>query len=154
MDQSAEQLNHVDAVMIGRAAYSNPYEFVTADQRFFNDHHPVLSRMEVFESMLPYIEAQLAQGKRLMTLTRHMLRLFAHARGAKHFKRVIGTAARKGPIRSDPAARADSGSNVPASGSNAIRKLIPQCHHHRNDHDSNAVQNQTLTEHGSHRNLS
>ena len=96
MDQSAEQLNHVDAVMIGRAAYSNPYEFVTADQRFFNDHHPILSRMEVFESMLPYIEAQLAQGKRLMTLTRHMLQLFAHARGAKHFKRVIGTAAAKG----------------------------------------------------------
>ena len=102
MDQSTEQLNHVDAVMIGRAAYSNPYEFVTADQRFFNDHHPILSRMEVFESMLPYIEAQLAQGKRLMTLTRHMLQLFSHARGAKHFKRVIGTAAAKGQSDLNP----------------------------------------------------
>ena len=96
MQETQAQLEHVDAVMIGRAAYNNPYEFATADRLFFGDDHPILSRMEIFESMLPYIEEQLAQGQRLMTLTRHMLQLFSHARGAKHFKRVIGTAAAKG----------------------------------------------------------
>ena len=46
MAQAQEQLEHVDAVMIGRAAYDNPWQFVDADRLFFSmtitNYQPVM----------------------------------------------------------------------------------------------------------------
>jgi tRNA-dihydrouridine synthase A len=89
LDAAALQLQHVDGVMLGRAAYHNPYLLADVDRRFFADAHPVLSRAELVEAMLPYIERELADGTPLKQITRHMLGLFQGMPGARHWRRHL-----------------------------------------------------------------
>lgn len=91
MDEVAEHLEHVDAVMIGRAAYDLPYAFCDADQRFYGETYPVVTREEVVARMLPYIEERLTNDPhcKLHHITRHMTSLFAGERGAKLWRRHI-----------------------------------------------------------------
>lgn len=90
--QISEQLNHVDAVMIGRAAYDHPMLFAAADALYFNRKNLGYTRLEIFENMIPYIEKMMANGWKMMSITRHMLQLFAHRQGARLYKRLLGTA--------------------------------------------------------------
>ncbi|NEO87079.1 MAG: tRNA dihydrouridine(20/20a) synthase DusA [Spirulina sp. SIO3F2] len=87
--QITAQLAHVDAVMIGRAAYDNPYLFAQADQTVYITPEPIPSRRQVVERMYPYVEHWVAQGGRLGSITRHMLQLFAGQPGTKAWKRHI-----------------------------------------------------------------
>lgn len=57
-----DQLQFVDAVMIGRAAYDHPYLFATADQEIYGEKTPPLTRQEVIEAMYPYLEYWLQKG--------------------------------------------------------------------------------------------
>lgn len=100
MDQAAEHLGHVDAVMIGRAAIDNPWIFAAADQRFFDAGNAIPDREQVVLRLLPYLEAQLAAGERFVHLTRHMAPLFAGQPGAGRWRRLIGENARLGPADS------------------------------------------------------
>ena len=95
MQAAKEHLSHVDAVMIGRGAYDNPWEFSTADSLFFDDNHAIPTRLDVVAAMIPYIEKHMAQGVRMMSITRHMLQLFSHRSGAKMWKREVGSASAK-----------------------------------------------------------
>ena len=83
------QLAHVDAVMVGRAAYETPYLFATVDRDVFGEDVRPVTRREVVERMLPYVEGQLARGAYLNRITRHMLGLFAHQPGARSWRRFI-----------------------------------------------------------------
>src|SRR5690606_4634713 len=69
LDQAELHLDRLDGVMIGRAAYHRPYLLAEADRRFFGDDRPVRSRRQVVEALLPYLEAELAQGVRLHAIT-------------------------------------------------------------------------------------
>lgn len=89
LDAAEEQLRHVDGVMIGRAAYEDPYGFATADARFYGETRPAPSRREVVEAMLPYVERQLEGGVFLKHVARHMLGLFAGRPGAKAWRRHL-----------------------------------------------------------------
>ena len=89
LEQAHEQLQHVDAVMIGRAAYDNPYLFATSDREFFGDETPMRSRVEVAEAMIDYIDEWIAKGVRLNKITRHMLQLFHGQAGSRIWKRII-----------------------------------------------------------------
>jgi tRNA-dihydrouridine synthase A len=89
LKQVTEQLAHVDAVMIGRAAYDNPYLFAEVDQRFFHSPEPLRSRRQVVEAMLPYIDHWTGRGLKLNTITRHMLLLFAGQPGSRLWKRIL-----------------------------------------------------------------
>ena len=86
-------LKHVDGVMIGRAAYENPYLFIEADK--YSDDTRSLSRGEVIEHMLPYINLWLERGLDLKHISKHMLGLFANMRGAKLWRRHISENAHK-----------------------------------------------------------
>ena len=92
MNDVKEHLEKVDAVMIGRAAYDNPWQFVHADKMFFNDNHDLPTRHEVAEKMLIYIEEQMKKGVRMMSITRHILQLFSGQPGARHWRRSLGEA--------------------------------------------------------------
>jgi tRNA-dihydrouridine synthase A len=92
MNEVKEHLEKVDAVMIGRAAYDNPWQFVNADRMFFNDDHDLPTRQEVAEKMLIYIEEQMKKGVRMMSITRHILQLFSGQPGARHWRRSLGEA--------------------------------------------------------------
>lgn len=89
LDAAALQLQHVDGVMLGRAAYHDPYLLADVDRRFFADPHPVPSRVQVVEAMLPYIERELSGGASLKQITRHMLGLFQGMPGARHWRRHL-----------------------------------------------------------------
>lgn len=91
LDAAAAHLGQVDGVMIGRAAYRDPYLLAEADRRFFGDDRAEPSRAEVVAAMLPYIEAQLGRGRRLHAVTRHMISLFQGVPGARNWRRILST---------------------------------------------------------------
>ncbi|OKH23811.1 tRNA dihydrouridine(20/20a) synthase DusA [Hydrococcus rivularis NIES-593] len=84
-----EQLKSVDAVMIGRAAYDNPFLFAMVDRDIYGEKVTPPTRREVVESMLPYIDYWLKKSWKLHAISRHMLELFAGQAGSKAWKRYI-----------------------------------------------------------------
>lgn len=88
-DTALQQLYKVDGIMIGRAAYQDPYMLASADKDVFKSDKPVKTRRQIVEAFMPYIETQLAQGIALKNLTRHLLGLFHGQPGAKQFRRII-----------------------------------------------------------------
>ncbi|MEH6568197.1 MAG: tRNA dihydrouridine(20/20a) synthase DusA [Halioglobus sp.] len=89
IDQSLQHLQKVDGVMIGRAAYQNPWMLAEVDSTVFGVDKPALSRDDVMADLLPYVEQQLSQGSRLNHITRHILGLFLGQPGAKKFRRHL-----------------------------------------------------------------
>ena len=87
--QILPQLEQVDGVMIGRAAYDNPYLFAIADRQYYQDEGMVRSRHDVAEAMLPYIEHWVSKGLKLNKITRHMLQLFTGRPGSRYWKRQL-----------------------------------------------------------------
>lgn len=82
-------LERVDAVMIGRAAYENPYMFASVDQGFFGSAAPSPSRRDIVLAMCDYADAWVRAGGRLHAVSRHMLPLFGGVRGTRAWKRYI-----------------------------------------------------------------
>lgn len=91
--QMHEQLQHMDGVMIGRAAYHNPELLLEVDSAFFGEPAPVSDAFSAVEAYLPYIERQLACGARLADMTRHMLGMFSGLPGARRYRRYLTTRA-------------------------------------------------------------
>jgi len=91
LDAAAAHLaQRVDGVMIGRAAYHQPFDILgDADRCIFADDRPTLDRAGVVAAMEPYIAAHRAAGGRLHQVTRHMLGLFAGQPGARAWRRVL-----------------------------------------------------------------
>ena len=89
LDAVRAQLGRVDGVMMGRAAYENPFLFATVDRDFYGETAPPPTRREVVEGLLPYLEQELSNGVHLNRVTRHVLGLFAHQPGARAWKRHL-----------------------------------------------------------------
>jgi tRNA-dihydrouridine synthase A len=81
----------LDGVMIGRAAYHQPWDILgDADRRIFGaEANPCESPESATRAMVPYIEQHLAAGGRLPQVTRHMLGLFAGRPGARAWRRIL-----------------------------------------------------------------
>lgn len=84
-----EQLQRVDAVMIGRAAYDHPYLFANVDRQVFGEATNAPSRHAIVEAMIPYVDYWTARGLKLNKITRHMLQLFSGQPGSRIWKRVL-----------------------------------------------------------------
>jgi len=82
-------LDHVDGVMLGRAAYQEPWRLLSVDPELFGEAAPYATMKDVFATMLPYIEEQLAQGTRLHSMTRHFVGAFHGVKGARAFRRHL-----------------------------------------------------------------
>ncbi len=90
LEMAHAELQHVDAVMIGRFAYQDPYAFAAADRLFFGDERAPRSRAEVVEAMHAYLTDELARGGRVHCVTRHMLQLYNGQPGARAWRRHLG----------------------------------------------------------------
>ncbi len=87
--EAARHLDHVDGVMLGRAAYQEPWRLLGVDPELFGEAAQHDTMKDVFEAMFPYIEAQLAQGARLHSMTRHFVGAFHGVPGARAFRRHL-----------------------------------------------------------------
>uniref|UniRef100_A0ACD5GY94 tRNA dihydrouridine(20/20a) synthase DusA n=1 Tax=Desertifilum tharense IPPAS B-1220 TaxID=1781255 RepID=A0ACD5GY94_9CYAN len=87
--QVREHLQFVDGVMIGRAAYDDPYLFATVDRDFYGENTVPPTRPQVIEAMYPYVDFWVSRGFKLHTISRHMLQLFAGQPGTKAWKRYL-----------------------------------------------------------------
>ena len=82
-------LGEVDGVMLGRAAYSDPYLLAAVDGELFGSNETPPTRLDVLDGFVPYVEAQLARGARLNQMTRHILGLFHGQPRARAFRRHL-----------------------------------------------------------------
>jgi tRNA-dihydrouridine synthase A len=89
LDEVRSHLQKVDGVMMGRAVYHNPYLLADADAMIFDDNREVLSRHQIIEAMLPYIEKRMTEGRPLKSITRHLLGLFQGQPGARRWRRHL-----------------------------------------------------------------
>jgi tRNA-dihydrouridine synthase A len=95
VEQAASFLDRVDGVMMGRAAYQEPWRLMTVDPLIFGDAPPFAQAKAAVQAYVPYIERELARGTRLASITRHVLGLFRGVPGARAFRRVLATEAVK-----------------------------------------------------------
>ena len=89
LSEATQHLAHVDGVMLGRAAYQEPWRLLAADPELFGEAAPHATMKDVFEAMMPYIEAELACGTRLHSITRHFVGAFHGVPGARAFRRHL-----------------------------------------------------------------
>lgn len=96
-----QQYTHVDGVMIGRAAYQNPFLLAQLEHTLFsdnksNDNQPTLpNRLDILEKFTHYMQQNLQQGANLSHMTRHTLGLFFNQPAARTYRRHISENAHK-----------------------------------------------------------
>ena len=83
------QLGQVDGVMVGREAYHNPWILVEADRRAFGDDHPLPTRAGIIAGLMPFVEAEVADGLALKHIARHLLGLYQGCPGARNWRRML-----------------------------------------------------------------
>jgi tRNA-dihydrouridine synthase A len=83
---------HVDGVMMGRAAYQEPWRLLAVDPLFFGEPAAFASTKAAAAALAPYIERELAQDTRLHAITRHLHGLFQGVPGARAFRRALAGA--------------------------------------------------------------
>lgn len=87
--EAGHHLGTVDGVMIGRAAYHNPWILSEADPLIFGQPSPATSRREVIETLLPWVASELETGTPLQSISRHLLGLFTGVPGARAWRRHL-----------------------------------------------------------------
>jgi tRNA-dihydrouridine synthase A len=89
LSEAKAHLGFVDGVMLGRAAYQEPWRLIAADPEMFGEAAPHATMKQVFEAMMPYIERELALGTRLHSIARHFVGAFHAVPGARAFRRHL-----------------------------------------------------------------
>ncbi|MDJ0447235.1 tRNA dihydrouridine(20/20a) synthase DusA [Methylocystis sp. JR02] len=87
--QMHAQLERMDGVMIGRAAYHDPGLLLRVDPELFQEDAPYPDMFAAVDAYIPYIERELGKGEKLSNMTRHMLGLFTGLPGARAFRRRL-----------------------------------------------------------------
>ncbi len=95
LEQARDNLGALDGVMLGRAAYQEPWRLLGVDPMFYGEAAPVASAKEAGRALIPYIEREIDKGVRLNSITRHVLGLFRAVPGARAFRRHLAVEAVK-----------------------------------------------------------
>ena len=93
--EAAAHLRKVDGVMMGRAAYQEPWRLLAVDPELFGAAAPFASAKDAALALVPYIERELAEGTKLHAVTRHLHGLFRAVPGARAYRRALAEAAAK-----------------------------------------------------------
>lgn len=89
LDAAQAHLQHVDGVMLGRAAYQRPALLADVDQRLFDRSAAVPSRDTVFLQFRDYAAQELASGARLRDIIRPVMGLYHACPGGRRFRRIL-----------------------------------------------------------------
>ncbi|MGH8027857.1 MAG: tRNA dihydrouridine(20/20a) synthase DusA [Pseudoxanthomonas sp.] len=93
VEDSLAHLQHTDGVMLGRAAYHDPYVLHRLDAALYGGE--TLPRAQLLRAMRPYVESKLAQGLALKHIARHLLGLFHGQPGGRAFRQVLSEGAHR-----------------------------------------------------------
>lgn len=89
LEEIKQHCTTLDGVMIGREAYQNPYMFTEIEAEIFGNCD-TLPREEIALKMIPYAQDQYARfGTPIKSITRHMMGLFQHQKGARIWRRHL-----------------------------------------------------------------
>ena len=86
IDDSRNHLMHVDGVMIGRAAYDNPFILSDLDSIFYNEQSIPKSKKQILNTYLEYVERQIKNGHNLSRMMKHLFGLSRGDKNAKSFR--------------------------------------------------------------------
>jgi tRNA-dihydrouridine synthase A len=91
VEEAATHLHAIDGVMMGRAAYQEPWRLIAVDRSLFGAPLAFSSPRAAAEAFIPYIERELMRGTRLHSIVRHALGLFHAVPGARAFRRHLSS---------------------------------------------------------------
>jgi tRNA-dihydrouridine synthase A len=106
--QVQAHLTQLDGVMLGRAAYHDPYLLAQIETALHGE--PLPQRDDVLRRLQPYVEAELARGTALKHISRHLLGLYQGEPGARAFRRTIS-----------------EGAHLPGAGWDLIEQALAPC---------------------------
>src|SRR6185295_9812209 len=93
-DQIEHELAHVDGVMLGRAAYHDPWLLAQADWRLLGDDARLQTRADVIRALIPYVETELSRGTSLRAIACHTLGLYHGQSGGRRYRQILSDAQR------------------------------------------------------------
>ena len=108
LDDVRVHLAMLDGVMLGRAAYHNPYLLAQIEAALYGV--PLPGRSNALRRLQPYIEAELRRGTALKQITRHVLGLFQGEPGARAFRRTLS-----------------EGAHLPGAGWELVEQALEPC---------------------------
>jgi len=90
LEETQQQLELVDGVMVGREVYANPYIMATVDKEIFGDTEAQsISRREIVLKMQQYIERQDDPYFKPWHAARHILGLYQGQAGGRIWRRYL-----------------------------------------------------------------
>lgn len=95
LEDAVSHLDHLDGVMLGRAAYHNPALLTDVDHLIYGDDEKPADMAEIIEAMCEYVDRHIADGGRLSHISRHMVGLFTGQPGARRWRQILSTDATK-----------------------------------------------------------
>ncbi len=87
--EARAQLAFVDGVMLGRAAYHDPYLLAQVDASLFDADAAVPARADIVAAMEDYLRRAVAAGERPRAIVSHMLGLYQGRPGARRWRRML-----------------------------------------------------------------
>jgi tRNA-dihydrouridine synthase A len=91
LDQASLHLQHMDGVMLGRAAYHNTSILADVDHSIYGEEARQAYWMGLRDAMMAYAADYIAAGGRLNHVTRHMVGLFQGMPGARRFRQILSS---------------------------------------------------------------
>ncbi|TRA90929.1 tRNA dihydrouridine(20/20a) synthase DusA [Rhizobium rhizogenes] len=91
LDQASLHLQHMDGVMLGRAAYHNTSILADVDHSIYGEEARQADWMGLRDAMMAYAADYIAAGGRLNHVTRHMVGLFQGMTGARRFRQILSS---------------------------------------------------------------
>jgi tRNA-dihydrouridine synthase A len=88
VEEAERHLRQLDGVMLGRAAYHDPWVLAELQQRLF-DRRGVADREEAVRALSDYVALQVGSGVPVKHISRHVLGLFGGLPGARRWRRYI-----------------------------------------------------------------
>lgn len=90
IEECLTHLAHVDGVMVGREAYTNPYMLAEVDNQIYGDtSRAQISRHQAVRNMFDYIDDEMRKGASFWHVVRHMLGIFQGMPGARSYRRLL-----------------------------------------------------------------
>ena len=118
VEEVERHLALLDGVMLGRAAYHDPWLLAGLQQRLFG-RPGVESRVAAVEVLTAYLHRQVERGVPVKHVTRHVLGLFAGQPGARRWRRCISQRAHLEPANGALLLQALEQMQPTAAGQNA-----------------------------------